>query len=225
MKNPLEMLVFCIVALSFSQGALALRVVACEPEWAALAAELGGRMVEVRSATSANQDTHHIEPRPSLIAMVRTADLLVCTGFEVEQDSIPILLSSSGHSKIQRYQPGYFEAGNYVQKRVAPTVSDYAHANPRDHENHHIHGDPNNISLIADALVKRFVEVDSQNAEYYLARHKEFSARWTEAIRRWEKEAPLIATRANRQRSIRPNSGPKPKFADLQKPLLGSCPS
>lgn len=189
MKKPLETLVFCIVALLFSQGALALRVVACEPEWAALAAELGGQMVEVRSATSANQDTHHIEPRPSLIAMVRTADLLICTGFEVEENWLPILLFNSGNSKIQRYQPGYFEAGNYVQKRVAPTASDYSYAKSRGHENHHIHGDPHNISLIADALVKRFVEIDSRNAEYYFARHKEFSARWTDAITRWEKEA------------------------------------
>jgi zinc/manganese transport system substrate-binding protein len=189
MEKLLQTLAFCILALSFSKSALALQIVACEPEWAALVTELGGRLVKVRSATSANQDTHHIEPRPSLIAMVRTADLLVCTGFGVEQDWLPILLSSSGNSNIQQGHPGYFEAGNYVQKRQASTLSDYAQVNPRAHENHHIQGDPHNILLIANALAKRLVEIDSPNAEYYLARHKDFSGRWNEAIKRWEKEA------------------------------------
>ena len=97
-------------ALTLSPSALALRVVACEPEWAALVKEVGGKLIEVKSATSSNQDSHHIEARPALIAMVRSADLMVCTGFGVEEDWLPVLLSSSGNAKIQRNMPGYLEA-------------------------------------------------------------------------------------------------------------------
>ena len=49
----------------------ALNVVACEPEWGALAKELGGDKVNVSSTTTALQDPHHIEARPSLIARMR----------------------------------------------------------------------------------------------------------------------------------------------------------
>ncbi|HKX38455.1 MAG TPA: zinc ABC transporter substrate-binding protein, partial [Burkholderiales bacterium] len=49
----------------------ALNIFACTPEWAALAQEIGGERVSVASATSALQDPHHIEARPSLIARAR----------------------------------------------------------------------------------------------------------------------------------------------------------
>lgn len=189
MNQTQRALLICILALSFARNALALRIVACEPEWAALAGELGGTKVEARSATRASQDTHHIEPRPSLIAMVRNADLLVCTGLRAEEDWLPALLAGSGNSKIQTGQLGYFEAGNYVQKREAFAWAEYAQGNVRDHAGHHVHSDPRNISLIADALVKRMVETDPHNADYYLARYNDFSKRWSEGIRRWEKQA------------------------------------
>ena len=35
-----------------------LRVFACEPEWAALASEIGGELVEAYSATTALQEPH-----------------------------------------------------------------------------------------------------------------------------------------------------------------------
>ncbi|HNP64425.1 MAG TPA: zinc ABC transporter substrate-binding protein, partial [Woeseiaceae bacterium] len=59
-------------------------VFACEPEWAALADELGGKHVSAYAATTALQDPHYIQARPSLIAKVRNADLVICSGAELE---------------------------------------------------------------------------------------------------------------------------------------------
>ncbi|MEO8154899.1 MAG: zinc ABC transporter substrate-binding protein, partial [Rhizobacter sp.] len=70
----------------------AINVVACEPEWASLAKELGGDKLNISSATTALQDPHRIEARPSLIARVRNADLLVCTGMELEVGWLPVLV-------------------------------------------------------------------------------------------------------------------------------------
>ena len=69
-----------------------LRVFACEPEWAALADELGGALVETYSATTALQDPHYIQARPSLIAQARRADLVVCTGAGLEDGWLPLVL-------------------------------------------------------------------------------------------------------------------------------------
>ena len=71
-----------------------LNVFACEPEWAALAEELGGANIEASSATTAFQDPHYIQARPSLIAKVRRADLVICTGAELEVGWLPLLLRS-----------------------------------------------------------------------------------------------------------------------------------
>ena len=107
---------YTLLSLSFGFLALpthaALNIFACEPEWAALATELGGDKVKVTSATNALQDPHRIEARPSLIARARNADLLVCTGLELEIGWLPILLQQSANPKIAPGSPGNFVAGN-----------------------------------------------------------------------------------------------------------------
>ena len=78
-----------------------LRVFACEPEWAALAQALGGDKVTVYSATHALQDPHRIEARPSLIARARNAQLVVCTGAELEAGWLPSVLREAGSAGVQ----------------------------------------------------------------------------------------------------------------------------
>src|SRR6478735_11355237 len=107
-------------ALLFSLKAFALNVFACEPEWAALAQELGGDKVATTSATTAFQDPHHIEARPSLIARMRSADLVVCSGSELEVGWLPLLLQQSGNGRVQPGSPGYIEASQYVAKLEVP---------------------------------------------------------------------------------------------------------
>ena len=72
-------------------------ILACEPEWASLAREIGGDKVEAYAATTAFQDPHHIQARPSLLAKARKADLLICSGAELEAGWLPILLKKSGN--------------------------------------------------------------------------------------------------------------------------------
>jgi zinc/manganese transport system substrate-binding protein len=171
------------------QAALAHRVVACEPEWAALAEELGGAMIIASSATTGLQDPHRIEARPSLIAKMRNADLLICTGVGVEDAWLPILLRESGNAKVQPGQPGYLIAGDYVEKLDIPTVLDRALGDVHAQGNHHIQGDPRNILLVADELARRLARIDPAHRSYFEARHQSFAERWSAAIRRWEIEA------------------------------------
>ena len=49
----------------------ALKVLATTPDWAALATELGGDKVNVYTATSAFQDVHRVDAKPSLVARAR----------------------------------------------------------------------------------------------------------------------------------------------------------
>ncbi|HEY1289095.1 MAG TPA: zinc ABC transporter substrate-binding protein, partial [Burkholderiales bacterium] len=94
------------IALSTAASA-AVNVFACEPEWAALAHELGGDKVSAVSATTAFQDPHHIEARPSLIARLRNANLVVCSGSQLEVGWLPLLLQQSGNARVQPGSPGY----------------------------------------------------------------------------------------------------------------------
>lgn len=167
----------------------ALKVVACEPEWAALATELGGDKLQVSSATTALQDPHRIEARPSLIARVRNADLLVCTGMELEVGWLPVLLQQSGNAKVAPGTAGFFEAGRFVTAIDVPTKVDRSEGDVHTGGNPHIQLDPRNIALVAKALADRLAQLDAANARVYQERHAAFAARWAEAQRRWEPQA------------------------------------
>ncbi|MES2075390.1 MAG: zinc ABC transporter substrate-binding protein [Pseudomonadota bacterium] len=166
-----------------------LNILACEPEWEALSKELGGDKVKVSSATNALQDPHRIEARPSLIARTRNANLLVCTGLELEVGWLPVLLQQSGNGKIAAGQPGNFEAGALVPRLDVPGKVDRSEGDVHAAGNPHIQQNPHNIALVGVGLAKRLAELDPANAAYYQARQKDFSARWDAAMLKWEKQA------------------------------------
>jgi len=173
----------------FSFKVFALNVFACEPEWASLAQELGGDKVSVVSATTARQDPHHIEARPSLIARMRAADLVVCSGSELEIGWLPLLLTQSGNNRVQPGSPGYLEASRYVLKLEVPTTVDRSMGDVHPGGNPHVHTDPRNIARVAKVLAERLAQLDAANAATYRSRADAFDKRWAEAIARWEKQA------------------------------------
>lgn len=186
---------FLIGALAWSlpyAAVASVNVLACEPEWAALAQELGGEQVKVHSATTAKQDPHHIEARPSLLAKARNADLLVCTGAELEAGWLPVLQQQAGNSRIQRGQPGYFEASAYVTMLEVPEKVDRSMGDVHASGNPHIHLDPRNIAKVATALSQRLQQIDGGKAAYYQQRHADFQSRWQQAMAKWSAQAAVL---------------------------------
>lgn len=192
MKTATRLLVACAISLLAWPAAAAVRVFACEPEWAALAQELGGDKVSAFSATTALQDPHHIEARPSLIARLRNADLLVCSGSELEIGWLPLLLTQSGNGRIQPGSPGYLEASQFVRKLEVPRVLDRSLGDVHPGGNPHIHTDPRNIARVAAVLAERLEQLDATNAATYRARAADFDRRWRAAIARWEAQAARL---------------------------------
>ncbi|AMO24274.1 zinc ABC transporter substrate-binding protein [Ramlibacter solisilvae] len=167
----------------------ALRVFACEPEWGALAQALGGNLVDVTVATTALQDPHQIQARPSLIARMRNADLVVCTGAELEIGWLPLLLQQSGNARVQPGQPGYFEAARQVRLLEVPGSVDRSQGDVHAAGNPHIQTDPRNIGAVATALGAKLAQLDTGHAAEYQARTADFSQKWQQAVARWTQQA------------------------------------
>ncbi len=203
MRKFLYFFVFGIALFAPSTAPAALNIFACTPEWGALAKEVGGDKASVYVATSALQDPHRVEARPSLIARARGADLLVCTGAQLEIGWLPLVLSQAGNAKIQAGQPGYFEASRHVVMLEVPSSIDRAQGDIHPGGNPHIHLDPRNIAKIAGALSERMAQLDPPEANNYRARTKAFLERWQQALARWEQQAaplkgmPLIVYHKN----------------------------
>jgi zinc/manganese transport system substrate-binding protein len=182
----------CIATLALAAAlpaSAALNVFATMPEWGALVDELGGDKVKIYVATSALQDAHHVEAKPSLIARARGADLVVATGAELEIGWLPLVLQQAGNPKVQPGQPGYFEAAAYVNLLDKPARLDRSEGDVHPGGDPHIQTDPRNIALVAAALAKRLAEVDPANADTYRTRYAAFDTKWRAAIARWEREA------------------------------------
>ena len=178
-----------LLGLAAPAARAALNVLSCEPEWAALTQELAGDLAEVSSATTALQDPHRIEARPSLLAKARRADLLICAGAELETGWLPLLQREAGNGRIQPGQAGYFEAARFARIIERPTALDRAQGDVHASGNPHLHLDPRNIARVADGLAKRLADLDPANGARYAQRNTDFQNRWTAAMTRWETQA------------------------------------
>ena len=185
-----------IIALVISLGlpirAGAVELFACEPEWGSLADEIGGDNVNITVATTAFQDPHSLQARPSLIAAVRSADLIVCTGADLEIGWLPLLLRRAGNPEIQVGNPGYFLAADYVRRLEIPRQIDRSQGDVHPQGNPHIHLQPRNIARVAEALAERLARIDGANSQSYEQRLDRFLERWDEATESWEERGMAL---------------------------------
>ena len=189
MKTVLKLLLASLAAALGSCAMAAVNVFTCEPEWTSLAQELGGDKVSVFSATSAQQDPHRIEARPSLLSRMRNADLVICSGSELEIGWLPLLFTQGGNDRVQPGSRGYIEASQYVVKLEVPRVIDRSLGDIHPAGNPHIHLDPRNVAKVATVITERLTQIDARNADSYKARAEDFSKRWEAAMQKWRQQA------------------------------------
>ena len=190
-----RLFIACLASLATVAHA-ALNVFATVPEWAALAEEVGGDRVNVYAATTALQDPHRVEARPSLIARARGADVVVATGAELEAGWLPLVIQQAGNAKVRPGTRGYFEAIAFVPVLGKPARLDRAEGDIHPQGDPHVQGDPRNILRVGEALAERFAELDPPNAHSYRTSLERFRERWQAAMARWAVEAaPLKGTR------------------------------
>ena len=166
-----------------------IKIFACAPEWAALAEEIGAKHVDAYSATTAFQDPHYVQARPSLIAKVRNADLVICSGAELEIGWLPVLLQKANNPKVIPGSRGYIEASSLVERFDATANVDRAQGDIHPQGNPHVHADPRNISVVAAELAMRMRELDAANSAAYEAGLADFLSRWGQTIAVWEERA------------------------------------
>ena len=189
MKNQIQFFTVIFVLLFSTPLMASINVFACEPEWASLVDELGGERVSSFAATTAYQDPHHIEARPSLIAKIRRAKLVVCSGAELESAWLPVLLRQAGNINIMPGKNGFFEASAMVERLDIPVNVDRSQGDVHAAGNPHVHLDPRRIQVIAQALFDRLSVIDPDGKAYYQQRFDDFKQRWQQAIQQWELQA------------------------------------
>ncbi len=186
--------IYCALLLLFSlEVGASLKVFTCESEWAALTKTIGGDLVNVFSATSANQDPHFIEARPSLIARVRRADLLVCSGAGLEAGWLPLLLRKSANPKVQPGTSGHFIATSHVNLLEKPATIDRSRGDVHAAGNPHVHLDPDRMLIIGRALRDRIGQLRPESAAQLDDNFRDFENELTSMLERHSVEILKLA--------------------------------
>src|SRR5437588_6490818 len=164
----------------------AMRVVATTADLAALAAEVGGDLVDVQTIVPPGSDPEAFEPRPGDLDKVRRADVLVRVGLGYDY-WLDRLIGQVADRRLMRGGEAYVDASAGIpllEIRGQSVVNEGGHAHGV--ANPHYWLDPENAAIItagmAEALARRAPADAAQilgNREKFLAELKLRLERWT----------------------------------------------
>ena len=182
--------IFIIYIFLVSNLFARINIFSSEASWEGLIKEICGDKVTVFSATNSSQDPHYIAARPSLIAKIRSADMLVITGSDLEIGWLPVLLKFA-KKQVQYGEVGYFEATSFVKKLEVITSGkvDRSLGDVHSDGNPHIQLDPRRMLIVAENFVKRICLLDKENKSFYEAQFNKFKTKLLQKIKIWEEKA------------------------------------
>src|SRR3979411_2567857 len=98
-----------------------LTVVATLPDFGSLARAIGGDKVDVTVLAKATEDPHFVDARPSFVVSLRSADVLIDGGAELEIGWLPPLLQNARNPKIEVGKPGRVQAAQRTPPMKEPS--------------------------------------------------------------------------------------------------------
>jgi len=173
-----------LIASAFSAEAK-LNVVATLPDFGALAREIGGDKIEVTVMAKPTEDPHFVDARPSFVVQLRTADVLIEGGAELEIGWLPPLLQNARNPKIEVGKPGRVVASQGVRLMNVPANVTRAAGDVHALGNPHFMTDPIIAKAVAQHIAQSFSTVDSANAASYDANYKKFEATINAKLQEW----------------------------------------
>lgn len=155
-------------------------IFACEPHWASLAREIVGPKARVVMAIRANEDPAQVRVTTELSKILRTAEMVFCTGNGLEASWLDMALNKSSNLVILTRPENLMFAYDYAITKTSP----YVHLNPH------------NIIPIAAEFTRRIKIIDGLNENYYQRAYENFAQRWQQSITLWQAAAaPLRGMR------------------------------
>jgi zinc/manganese transport system substrate-binding protein len=196
MRTHLAALLLAALALPGAALAAPLRVVTTTEGLAALAREVAGDRAQVESLSRGVQDPHFVDANPSLAVKLRSADLLVDVGLDLEIGWLPPLVTQSRNAAIQPGGPRRLTAAGAVAVRDVPTGPvDRSRGDLHAGGNPHFLSDPGRALEVAQAISVKLTNLDPAGAAVYADRTATFARRLQAAQARWKAELAPFAGR------------------------------
>lgn len=183
----------CLAVLPNLAQASPIKVVAITQDFASIATSIGGSQVSVTSLVKGSQDLHHVNAKPSMVVMVKEADLLIRLG--MDQDSwVDDLIKKSGNRNVFQGNSGYLDASIQIPKLDVPSKID-GQGDIHKYGNPHYWLSPKNAKIIAQEIADQLTELDPKNATLYATNLDQFNQKIDQKTAEWRKQlAPLADT-------------------------------
>ena len=165
-----------------------LNVVATTPDFAALAREIGGDLVEVTALAKPTEDPHFVDAKPSHLVTLNRADVLIEGGAELELGWLPPLLDNARNGRIAAGAPGRIVASQGITMLEVPATFDRSKGDVHSLGNPHFLLDPLNAKIIAAQIADHFGQVNPAAAETFKANLKRFDATADQKLAEWQKQ-------------------------------------
>jgi zinc/manganese transport system substrate-binding protein len=187
-KTFVTLIVGSVAALLARVSYANLAVVATVPDLAALAKEVGGKQVEVKTIALPTQDPHFVDAKPSAVLDLNRADLLLSVGLQLEIGWLPVLVTSARNPAIQVGARGYLECAQFVRLLDVPTHAvERSMGDIHSGGNPHYMYDPRAAAAVAKGIAKKMAELDPDGRAVYEANLASFLQRLEGARIGWEK--------------------------------------
>ncbi|HEV7240241.1 MAG TPA: metal ABC transporter substrate-binding protein [Thermoanaerobaculia bacterium] len=163
-----------------------LNVVTTTADLASITREVGGEFVDVTSIARGYQDPHFVEPKPSFLLLLKSADLLEVVGLDLEIGWLPPLIDQSRNANIRPGSAGYLDVSRGVEildRPTGPVNRSMGDVHPMG--NPHYWLDPANAVRIGIQVEKRLEQLQPANAAYFQKRLNDFKQRMNDANKRW----------------------------------------
>src|ERR1700750_146106 len=171
-----KILLILLVFLSAFSAQAKLNVVATLPDFGSIAREIGGDNVNVTVLAKPAEDPHCVDARPSFVVALRSADVLIDGGAELELGWLPPLLQNARNPKIEVGKPGRVQASQGIRLMNVPTSANRAAGDVHAMGTPHFVVDPIIAKTVAQHIAQAFSAVDPANASSYDANYKKFEA-------------------------------------------------
>lgn len=171
-----------------SINAKELNVVTTYPYIASIVNKIGGDRVKVNALSDGKWDPHTIIPKPSYIAKLRNADLLIINGAQLEIGWLPQLVRQANNPSIHFNAKGFLNLSKFVNLIDIPKELTRASGDVHPDGNPHFYLDYENILPIANAIKAKLVELSPQNQQYFKNNFDLFKSILNEKIENWQKQ-------------------------------------
>jgi zinc/manganese transport system substrate-binding protein len=190
--------VSALLALSsaLSPAAKKLNVVTTTPDLGALAREIGGDAVDVKTLAKPSEDPHFVDAKPSHIVTLNRADVLIEGGAELEVGWLPPLLESARNSRLAAGSPGLIIASQGIRMLEVPATLDRSRGDVHALGNPHFFIDPLSAKIVAANIAAHFSQLAPESAPVFRANLATFNAAVDAKYAEWQKTmAPFKGTK------------------------------